>query len=61
MGIRLLCAQAGNGGSRMPLPDLDDMVTHRFKGLDTARSAFEMAGRTSDDDGTLVLKVVIEA
>ena len=56
-GIRLLCAQAYGGG----LPNLDDMVTHRFKGLGAAKQAFELAGRTVDDDGNLVLKVVIEA
>jgi L-iditol 2-dehydrogenase len=54
--IRLLCGQRKNG-----LPSLDKMVTHRFKGLDKAQGAFELAGRTSDDDGNLVLKVVIEA
>lgn len=43
------------------LPSLDDMVTHRFKGLGAAKHAFELAGRTVDDDGNLVLKVVIEA
>ncbi|KAI1738796.1 sorbitol dehydrogenase [Xylaria scruposa] len=43
------------------LPSLDDMVTHRFKGLAAAKDAFELAGRTVDDDGNLVLKVVIEA
>lgn len=37
------------------------MVTHRFKGLGAAKEAFEIAGRTVDDDGRLVLKVVIEA
>jgi L-iditol 2-dehydrogenase len=37
------------------------MVTHRFKGLDSAKQAFELAGRTEDDEGRLVLKVVIEA
>ena len=55
-GIRLL---AGKGS--MKLPSLDDMVTHRFKGLGAAKKAFELAGRTADDDGKLVLKVVIEA
>ncbi|KAI9167112.1 l-iditol 2-dehydrogenase [Paramyrothecium foliicola] len=55
-GIRLLCGQGKNG-----LPSLDKMVTHRFKGLDKAQGAFELAGRTCDDDGNLVLKVVIEA
>ncbi|CCF42288.1 alcohol dehydrogenase GroES-like domain-containing protein [Colletotrichum higginsianum] len=55
-GVRLLCAK-GNGG----LPCLDDMVTHRFKGLHNASKAFELASRTCDDEGKLVLKVVIEA
>jgi L-iditol 2-dehydrogenase len=52
-GIRLL--------SSGKVPSLDDMVTHRFKGLGDAPVAFELAGRTVDDDGKLVLKVVIEA
>jgi len=55
-GIRLL---AGKGCS-MKLPSLDDMVTHKFS-LSEAKSAFELAGRTVDDDGNLVIKVVIEA
>lgn len=64
-GIRLLCAskQGGGGGkdARGGLPSLDNMVTHRFKGLHNARDAFELASRTVDDEGRLVLKVVIEA
>lgn len=59
-GIRLLCAQKRGGGA-FALPSLDDMVTHRFKGLESARQAFELAGRTVDDEGRMVLKVVIEA
>ncbi|TDZ22848.1 Sorbitol dehydrogenase [Colletotrichum orbiculare MAFF 240422] len=55
-GVRLLCAKGGGG-----LPCLDDMVTHRFKGLHNASKAFELASRTCDDEGNLVLKVVIEA
>jgi L-iditol 2-dehydrogenase len=55
-GIRLL---AGRGP--MKLPSLDDMVTHKFKGLGEAKKAFQLAGRTVDDEGKLVLKVVIEA
>ncbi|KAH8758455.1 chaperonin 10-like protein [Diaporthe sp. PMI_573] len=58
-GIRLLCAQKRGGA--FGLPSLDDMVTHRFKGLENARQAFELAGRTVDDEGRVVLKVVIEA
>lgn len=59
-GIRLLCAQ-GKNGPGFTLPSLDDMVTHRFKGLDKAPGAFDIASRTSDHEGNLVLKVVIEA
>lgn len=58
-GIRLLRAQKRGGA--FALPSLDDMVTHRFKGLENARQAFELAGRTVDDEGRMVLKVVIEA
>ncbi|KAF2015443.1 GroES-like protein [Aaosphaeria arxii CBS 175.79] len=42
------------------LPSLDNMVTHRFKGLASAKDAFETAGKTVDKDGKLVLKVLIE-
>lgn len=41
-------------------PDLSKLVTHRYKGLESCVDAFGMAGRTKDDDGKLVLKVVIE-
>ncbi|KAK2614363.1 hypothetical protein N8I77_001199 [Diaporthe amygdali] len=59
VGIRLLCAQKQGGA--FGLPSLDDMVTHRLKGLENAKQAFELAGRTIDDEGRMVLKVVIEA
>ena len=41
-------------------PNLEKLVTHRYYGLDTAQQAFELAGKTSDEKGNLVLKVVIE-
>ncbi|QIW96844.1 hypothetical protein AMS68_002362 [Peltaster fructicola] len=41
-------------------PDISKLVTHRFKGLAKAVDAFEMAGKTKDADGQLVLKVVID-
>lgn len=59
-GIRLLCSQ-NQSGTGFKFPSLDDMVTHRFKGLENAMNAFELASRTVDDDGNLVLKVIIEA
>lgn len=64
-GIRLLSASkqcSGKGGGAIgALPSLDNMITHRFKGLHRALEAFELAGRTVDDEGRLVLKVIIEA
>lgn len=42
------------------LPDLDDMITHRFQGLNAAKEAFELAGKTTDGNGNLVLKVLIQ-
>lgn len=59
-GIRILCNQ-GKGAAGFKLPSLDAMVTHRVKGLENAKKAFELAGRTVDEEGNLVLKVVIEA
>ncbi|KAK6827981.1 alcohol dehydrogenase GroES-like domain-containing protein [Apiospora arundinis] len=60
-GVRLLCGQQNGGHGGYQFPKLDDMVTHRFKGLAAAKKAFELASRTIDDKGNLVLKVVIEA
>lgn len=42
------------------LPNLNGMVTHKFRGLENAAEAFELAGLTKDDNGDLVLKVIIE-
>ena len=53
--LRLLCSR------NSAIPSLDNMVTHCFKGLNKAQGAFELASRTTDDDGNLVLKVIIEA
>ncbi|KAK5174938.1 uncharacterized protein LTR77_000074 [Saxophila tyrrhenica] len=41
--------------------DLTKLVTHRYTGLTAAPEAFQMAGRTKDADGKLVLKVVIDS
>lgn len=65
-GIELIAA--ANEGRLLPgspsqartLPDLKRLVTHRITGLENVRGAFEIAGRPVDDDGKLVLKVVIE-
>ncbi|OAL56462.1 GroES-like protein [Pyrenochaeta sp. DS3sAY3a] len=41
-------------------PDFSKLITHRYKGLDSTVEAFEMAARTKDDSGNLVIKVVLE-
>ncbi|KAF2448207.1 GroES-like protein [Karstenula rhodostoma CBS 690.94] len=51
-GIKILSSGA--------LPSLDSMVTHRFRGLAAAKEAFELAGKTTDKDGRLVLKILVE-
>ncbi|MCJ1391077.1 hypothetical protein MMC18_003939 [Xylographa bjoerkii] len=53
-GIELL-SKIGSG-----TPNPVTLITHRFFGLQNAQSAFEMAARTVDEEGNLVLKVVIE-
>jgi len=41
--------------------DLSKLVTHRYRGLEDVPKAFEMAGKTRDEDGKLVIKVVIDS
>ena len=42
------------------LPDLSKLVSQRYKGFEAIPGAFAMAGRVKDDDGNLVLKVLID-
>ncbi|KAG9246815.1 chaperonin 10-like protein [Calycina marina] len=42
------------------LPQLASLVTQRFKGFENIPAAFAMAGRANDDNGALVLKVVVD-
>ena len=42
------------------VPDFAKLVTHRYTGLEQAESAFAMAGKTKDDSGNLVLKVMLD-
>lgn len=46
--------------SEKSLPDLRQLVTQKYHGLENVGHAFEMAGRTNDETGALVLKVVLE-
>ncbi|KAL0260488.1 hypothetical protein SLS55_004177 [Diplodia seriata] len=54
-GIEVVSKQPGPD-----YPDFSKLVTHRYKGLDSLPEAFQMAAKTKDDQGKLVLKVVVE-
>jgi L-iditol 2-dehydrogenase len=41
------------------IPDIRTLITHRFNGIDSVDDAMRVAGRTSDDEGKLVVKTVI--
>lgn len=53
-GIRVLSE------SKPDYPEFSKLVTHRYSGLENAPEAFAMAGKTKDETGNLVLKVVLE-
>ncbi|KAG4029896.1 hypothetical protein MFRU_014g01890 [Monilinia fructicola] len=42
------------------LPDLSKLITQRYKGFENIPDAFAMAGRIKDDEGRLVLKVLVD-
>jgi L-iditol 2-dehydrogenase len=42
------------------LPDVTKLITHRFRGLEEVPRAFDMAARAKDEEGRLVLKVMVE-
>uniref|UniRef100_A0A8H7MYH7 Enoyl reductase (ER) domain-containing protein n=1 Tax=Bionectria ochroleuca TaxID=29856 RepID=A0A8H7MYH7_BIOOC len=54
-GIELM-EYAGREG----IPDLKKLITHSFQGLEEAGAAFDMAAKTCDGEGRLVIKVVLE-
>lgn len=41
-------------------PQFVKMITQRFNGFESLDSAFQMAGKTKDENGNLVIKVVVE-
>ncbi|KAK7731076.1 hypothetical protein SLS53_008794 [Cytospora paraplurivora] len=42
------------------LPPVEELITHRFKSLDSIPEAFNTAGKVKDDEGNLVLKVMVD-
>ncbi|KAM0546969.1 hypothetical protein ACHAPJ_010631 [Fusarium lateritium] len=55
-GLRIM-QRSDEGGD---IPSLKKLITHSFKGLAAVPAAFNTAARTEDDNGKLVVKVVIE-
>ncbi|RYC58818.1 hypothetical protein CHU98_g7399 [Xylaria longipes] len=48
------------GSKDARLPDVSKLVTQRFRGLSNIPAAFEMAGKVKDEQGNLVLKVMVD-
>ncbi|KAI1422705.1 alcohol dehydrogenase GroES-like domain-containing protein [Xylaria sp. FL1777] len=46
-------------GKSERLPDISKLVTQRFSGLGNIPAAFDMAGKVKDEQGNLVLKVMV--
>ncbi len=53
-GIEILSRKDAN------MPDFSKLITHRYKGLTGIAKAFDTAGKTKDEVGNLVLKVMVE-
>lgn len=49
-----------SGLNGIQLPNIANLVTHRFRGLESIHKAFDYASRTRDDDGNLIMKVAVE-
>jgi L-iditol 2-dehydrogenase len=49
-----------NSEATPSLPNLGLLITQRYKGMEKIQEAFVMAARVKDDDGNLVLKVVVD-
>jgi len=61
--IELLFPGGGDDGkSSVPsFPALvSKLITHRYKGMENIPRAFDMAARVKDDEGNLVIKVVVD-
>ncbi|KAK3331144.1 chaperonin 10-like protein [Apodospora peruviana] len=42
------------------LPDLTKLITHRYRGMENIPRAFDMAAKVKDDEGKLVIKVMVD-
>ena len=45
--------------ARANLPGLHGLITHSYPGLEMASSAFEVASKSHDEQGNLVMKTII--
>lgn len=57
--IEMLSLRPGLNENGINPPDFGKLVTHRFTGLRSVEKAFEMAAKTKDESGALVLKVMV--
>lgn len=55
----MLSLKPGSTEGGIEIPNFSKLVTHRFEGLKNVEKAFEMAGKTKDEVGGLVLKVMV--
>ena len=59
-GIELLRRAQKMLESGQEAPRFDKLVTHRYRGFENIEDAFKMAAKTVDEQGKLVLKVLVE-
>lgn len=41
------------------MPDFSKLITHRYEGLSSVEEAFQVAGKTKDSSGAVVLKAIV--
>ncbi|KAJ1324278.1 L-iditol 2-dehydrogenase [Microdochium nivale] len=53
-------SSSSNGGGGGKIPDITKLITQRYKGLDNIPKAFDMASKVKDEQGNLVIKVLVD-
>lgn len=49
----------GTSINGVTLPDVRKLITHKFEGIEAVSTAFQTAGKTVDESGSLVVKTVV--
>jgi len=58
-GMGLLLRAQRSLESSQDVPRFDKLITHQYNGLENVETAFQMAGKTMDEQGNLVIKVMV--